>query len=107
MFIKYVTIRRLSFYVTGVLYVVGGRDSSNAPWSIVSGYQITSEGNLKYVPVAQMKSSRENPGVTATRTGLIVCGGDSGSPLKTCEDYHQKSNRCVQYIFPHCCNALM
>ncbi len=86
----YVILRRLLFGVTGGLYVVGGWNSNNVPWSTVTGYQITSDGNLKDVPVAPLKSARENPGVTATRTGLVVCGGYDGSPLKTCEAYHHK-----------------
>ncbi len=73
--------------------MVGGRDSSHVSLNTVSGYQITSDGNLKDISVAPMKSAREYPGVTATRTGLIVCGGYDGSILKTCEAYHQKTNR--------------
>ncbi len=89
----YVIRRRLLFGVTGGLYVVGGWISNNVLWSTVSGYRIMSDANLEGIPVAPMKSARQNPGVTATQTGLIVCGGYDGSPLKTCEIYHQRTNR--------------
>ncbi len=89
----YVLLRRLLFCVTGVLYVVGACDSNDVSLNIVNGYQIMLDGSLEDVPVAPMKSARQNPGVTATRTGLIVCGGYGGSPLKTCEAYRKKTDK--------------
>ncbi len=87
-------LHTLLFCVTGVLYLVGGWNSKHVYVNTVSGYQITSAGNLEEVPVAPMNSARQYPGATATRTGLIVCGGCAGgSILKTCEAYHQKTNR--------------
>ncbi len=89
----YVLLRRLLFCVTGVLYVVGACESNEVSLNIVNGYQIMLDGNLEEVPGASMKYARPNPGVTATRTGLIVCGGYGGSPLKTCEAYHKKTDK--------------
>ncbi len=86
-------LHTLLFCDTGVLYVVGACDSSDVIWNTVSGYQITSDGNLKEIPVAPMNCTRRNSGVTATRTGLIVCGGYAVSPLKTCEAYYEKNQQ--------------
>ncbi len=73
--------------------MVGACDSNDVSLNIVSGYQIMLDGTLEDVLIAPMKSARQNPGVTDTRTGLIVCGGYSGSPLKTCEAYHKKTDK--------------